>query len=137
MWTVAGTCSGGSMAEPPVDRIRIRDLSLQCIIGINPEERIKKQEVIINLTLYADLAEAGRSDRIGDTVDYKVLKEGIRERVEASEFFLVERLAEQVAEIALRPALVRRVDVCVDKPGALRYARSVAVEITRIKDCAH
>ncbi len=125
------------MAEPPVDRIRIRDLSLQCIIGINPEERIKKQEVIINLTLYADLAEAGRSDRIGDTVDYKVLKEGIRERVEASEFFLVERLAEQVAEIALRPALVRRVDVCVDKPGALRYARSVAVEITRIKDCAH
>ncbi len=121
------------MAEPPLDRIRIRDLSLQCIIGINPEERTKKQEVIINLTLHADLTEAGRTDHIGDTVDYKVLKEGIRKRVEASEFFLVERLADQIAEIALKPPQVRRVDVCVDKPGALRYARSVAVEITRTK----
>ena len=121
------------MAEPPDDRIHIRDLSLQCIIGINPEERVEKQEVLINLTLYAKLSEAARTDRIEDTVDYRALKNDVRKAVEASEFFLLERLAEHVAEIALRPAQVRCVDVCVDKPGALRYARGVAVEITRMK----
>ena len=121
------------MAEPPLDRIRIRDLSLQCIIGINPEERTKKQEVLINLTLHADLSEAAHTDRLEDTVDYRALKEGIRKCVEASEFFLLERLAEHVAEIALGPAQVQCVEVCVDKPDALRYARSVAVEIRRMK----
>lgn len=133
MWTAAGTCSGGIMAEPTDDRIHIRDLSVQCIIGINPEERVKKQEVLINLTLHADLSEAAHTDRLEDTVDYKELKESIRKCVEASEFFLLERLAEHVAEIALRPAQVQCVDVCVDKPGALHYARSVAVEIRRMK----
>ena len=133
MWTAAGTCLGGFMAEPPDDRIHIRDLSVQCIIGINPEERVKKQEILISLTLYADLSEGARTDRLEDTVDYKSLKKDVRDCVEASEFFLLERLAEQVAEIALRPVQVQRVDVCVDKPGALRHARSVAVEITRMK----
>ena len=121
------------MVEPSLDRILIRDLSVHCIVGINPEERVEKQEVVINLTLHADLSEAARTDRIEDTVDYKSVKEEVRKALEASDFFLLERLAEQVAEIALRPALVRRVDLCVDKPGALRYARSVAVEITRVK----
>ncbi len=121
------------MAEPSWDRIHIRDLSVHCIIGINPEERVEKQEVVINLTLHADLAEAARTDRIEDTVDYKGVKNEVREAVERSDFFLLERLAEHVAEIALRPAQVQRVDVSVDKPGALSFTRSVAVEMTRAK----
>ena len=121
------------MVEPSRDRIHIRDLSVHCIIGINAEERVEKQEVVINLTLHADLAEAARTDRIEDTVDYKSVKNEVRKAVEASGFFLLERLAEQVAEIALRPRLVQRVDVSVDKPGALRFTRSVAVEMTRTK----
>ena len=121
------------MVEPSWDRIHIRDLSVQCIIGINPEERVEKQEVVINLTLHADLAEAARTDRIEDTVDYKSVKNEVRKAVEASDFFLLERLAEHVAEIALRPPQVQRVDLSVDKPGALRFARSVAVEMTRAK----
>ncbi len=121
------------MVEPVWDRIHIRDLSVHCIIGINPEERIEKQEVVINMTLHADLSEAARSDHIEDTVDYKSVKEEVRKAIETSDFFLLERLAEQVAEIALRPPRVQRVDLSVDKPGALRYARSVAVEMTRVK----
>ncbi len=121
------------MVEPSWDRIHIRDLSVYCIVGINAEERVEKQEVVINLTLHADLSEAARTDRIEDTVDYKSVKEEVRKAVEASDFFLLERLAEQVAEIALRPPQVQRVDLSVDKPGALRYARSVAVEMTRTK----
>ena len=121
------------MVEPSWDRIHIRDLSVHCIIGINAEERVEKQEVVINLTLHADLGEAARTDRIEDTVDYKSVKEEVRKAVEASDFFLLERLAEHVAEIALRPRSVHRVDVSVDKPGALRFTRSVAVEMTRTK----
>jgi len=119
------------MGDSPLDRIHIRDLGARCIVGINPEERVNKQDVNINLTMHADLSQAGASDAIEDTVDYKSVKKELLAMVEASEYLLIERLAERIAEIALRPALVQRVDVSVDKPGALRFARSVAVDITR------
>ena len=122
------------MPEQSLDRIHIRDLTIRCIVGIYPEERSKKQDVIINMTLYADLRAACASDKIEDTVDYKAIKKNVLESVEESSFSLVERLAEHVAQIALESPLVRRVNVSVDKPGALRFARSVAVEITRTKD---
>lgn len=121
------------MPEIPLDRIHIRDLSTRCIIGINPEERVEAQEVIINLTLHADLREAARSDKIEDTLNYKTLKKEILAAVNGSSYFLLERLAGHIAEIALRSGRATRVDVCIDKPGALRYARSVAVELTREK----
>lgn len=118
-------------ADAPLDRIHIRDLAARCILGIFPEEREKMQEVILNITLYADLREAGRTDRIEDTVDYKAIKQGVLALVEDSQCFLVEHLAELVAGVCLADRRVRRVDVCIDKPGALRFARSVAIEITR------
>ena len=56
------------------DKIKITDLSLRCIIGINDDERIKKQDVVINIVMYCDLSVPGQSDDIDDTVDYKKLK---------------------------------------------------------------
>lgn len=115
----------------PSDRIHIRELHARCIVGIFPHEREVRQDVFLNITLEADLKKACRSDRIEDTVDYKGLKRAILEMVEQSEFYLIERLAEAVAEICLGHPAVERVTVSVDKPGALRFARSVAVEIQR------
>lgn len=114
-----------------LDAILIRDLNLRCIIGIFPEERREKQDVILNVTMYADLRQACRSDRIEDTINYKAVKLRIVEAVEKSQFSLVERLAEEIAGLCLEDPLVRRVTVTVDKPAALRFAKSVAVEITR------
>ena len=114
-----------------LDRLHIRDLSLRCIIGINPDERENKQDVLINITLYADLSEACGTDHIEDTVDYKKIKKSVVAMVEDSAYFLVERLAQRIVEICLNSSRVRRVDVLVEKPGALRFARSVGVEITR------
>lgn len=114
-----------------LDRIHIRDLHLRCIIGIFDEERRDRQDVIINLTLYADLAGAGRTDRIEDTIDYKAAKKRVIALVEQSSCLLVERLAQQIADLCLEDPRVQRVAVTVDKPGALRFARSVAVEIIR------
>jgi len=113
------------------DKIHIRDLHLRCIVGIYQEERREKQDIVINITLYVDLRAAGRSDRMEDTVDYKQIKKRIIALVEGSSCFLLERLAERIAGICLQDPRVRRAVVTVDKPGALRFARSVAVEITR------
>lgn len=117
-----------------MDKIHIRDLLLRCIIGIEPEEREKKQDVVISITIHADLAEAGRSDNFALTVDYKSVKKRVVELVEGSEFHLIESLAESVAAVCLEPELVERVDVLVEKPGALRFARTVGVEISRSKN---
>jgi len=121
------------MTEHPLDRIHIRDLATRCIVGIFPDERTHKQDVVFNITLHADLSRAGATDQIEHTVDYKQIKKRILSAVELSEFFLVEKLAEQVAAICLEHPLVQRVDVILDKPGALRFARSVAIEITRTR----
>jgi D-erythro-7,8-dihydroneopterin triphosphate epimerase len=117
-----------------LDKIFIRNLRLRCIVGIYPDERTHKQDVVINLVLRCDLGTPCKSDRIEDTVDYKALKKQIVALVEGSEFFLIERLADAIAEICLAHPGVTLAQVTVDKPGALRYADSVAVEIARTRE---
>lgn len=114
-----------------MDKIFIRDLALRCIIGIYPEERREKQDIVINVEMHADLRAAGQSDDLNDTVDYKSIKKAILKLVEASSFQLIESLAERISEIALGNEKVKKVIVTIDKPGALRFARASAVEITR------
>ncbi|MBU4459962.1 MAG: dihydroneopterin aldolase, partial [Verrucomicrobia bacterium] len=69
-----------------MDRILIRDLALRCIIGIYPEERRAKQDVIVNLAIESDFRRAARTDSIKDAVDYKALKKGVIDLVETSSF---------------------------------------------------
>ena len=114
-----------------MDRIYIRDLALRCIIGVYPEERREKQDVIINIVLECDHSAAAKSDRIEDAVDYKGIKKEVIELVENSRFNLIETLADRIARQCLANPKVAQVTVTVDKPGALRFARSVAVEVTR------
>lgn len=114
-----------------LDRIHIRDLLLRCIIGIYNEERRDKQDININITLFADLRQAGQTDAIDDTVDYKTIKKRVIALVEQSSFHLVERLAACIADTCLEDEGVKRVEVAVAKPGALRFARTVEVVITR------
>jgi dihydroneopterin aldolase/D-erythro-7,8-dihydroneopterin triphosphate epimerase len=120
-------CEGAFMS----DRIFIRDLSLRCIIGIYPDERREKQDVIINVVMEADLSAAPLSDAIEDTVNYKSIKKEIMQMVEASDYNLIETMASRILDICLKDGKVQRATVTVDKPGALRFARSVAVEMSR------
>ncbi|MBF0414677.1 MAG: dihydroneopterin aldolase [Magnetococcales bacterium] len=114
-----------------MDCITIRDLHLRCIIGIQDWERTTLQDVFLSLTLETDLELAGKSDRIEDTVNYKTLTKRIIQHVENSNHFLVEALAADVARLALEDVRVVRVRVGLEKPGALRFARSVGVAIER------
>jgi len=114
-----------------MDRIVIEDLLLRCIVGVNPEERTNLQDVNLQVTLFADLRPAGRSDNLADTIDYKRLKGDIRALVEGSTYFLIEKLAHEVARLCLNRPGVERAVVRVEKPGALRFARTVAVVVER------
>jgi FolB domain-containing protein len=116
-----------------MDKILIKDLLARCIIGINDEERRDKQDVIINITLTADLKKACKTDRFDDTVDYRFIKKMIFNMVESSQFFLIEALAENITSLCLDVSGVTGVLVSVEKPSALRFARSVGVEIYREK----
>ncbi len=117
-----------------MDRILINDLLVRCIIGVHEEERGEKQDVVINLAITTDLRKAGRSDRIEDALDYSALKKKIVAMADNSRFFLVEALAEAIADICLEDSAVSQVQVRVEKPTALRFARSVGVEITRKRE---
>ncbi len=95
-------------AEPPLDNIYIRDLVVRCIIGIAPHEREHRQDVVINVTLHADLRQAAASDNIDDTVNYKTIKDRIVEMVEGSHCYLIEHLAQRIADLCLAdPASAR------------------------------
>jgi FolB domain-containing protein len=123
------------VGEPDrLDRIHIRGLRMRCVVGFQQWEREKTQEISVSVTLHLDLREAGKSDRVEDSVDYKALKKRLIPLVEGSKFYLIERLAEVIAGQCLKEKRVERVDVIVDKLGALRFADSVAVEITRTRD---
>ncbi|MBF0447540.1 MAG: dihydroneopterin aldolase [Magnetococcales bacterium] len=113
------------------DKIEICDLQLRCIIGIQDWERKTRQDVLINVTLFTDLSVAGKSDRIEDTINYKNLSKQIITLTEGSAFYLVEMLAEEIAGLALADKRVESVCVRVEKPGALRFSRSVGVTIER------
>ena len=112
------------------DLIHVKDLLIRTIIGINDDERRNKQDVLINITLYVDHTTAA-SDSIKDTVNYRTITKEIIKLVENSRFFLVEKMALEIVKICLTDPRVDRAIVTVEKPGAVRFARSVGVTVDR------
>lgn len=118
-----------------VDRIQIKDLSVQGIIGINPDERVNRQEILVNVTMWADTRAAADSDEIADAVNYRTINKALIAHIEQGEPMLVERLVAELAAICLdADERVREVEVTVEKPGALRHARSVGITIRRTRE---
>ena len=117
-----------------MDRIHIFDLEVDGILGIKPDERINKQTIRINVTLWVDTRAAASSDDIDDAVNYRTITKEIIAHVEQGEPFLVERLVAELAEICFEAdSRITEVEVSVEKPGALRHARSVGVAIHRTR----
>jgi len=115
------------------DRIKITDLHLRAIIGINPDERKNLQDVLINVVLYVDSRPAAASDDISDSANYRTITKEIIKLVESSKFYLIEKLASEIATICLESQQVETVSVNVQKPTALRFAKSVGITIERGK----
>ena len=114
-----------------MDHVIIKDLLARGIIGIKDWEREKPQEILINLDLYTDLRKAGGTDNISDCVNYRTVAKKVLAHAESANRFTVEALANDLANICLEDPKVEKVLVRVEKPGAVRFARSVGVEIER------
>ena len=110
--------------------IRIIDLSLRTIIGTNDWERTSKQDVVINVVIEYDAKKAVESDNIKDAVDYKIITKKIIKEVESSQYGLLEKLTGSILKIVMEHPKVRAATVRIDKPFALRFARSVSVELS-------
>lgn len=114
-----------------LDQIFISDLVARGIIGINKDEREKPQEIRINLILYVDTHQAGKSDNLEDSVNYRTITKRVLEHAETAARLTVEALAADLARLCLEDPGVKKVRVRVEKPGAVRFSRSVGVEIER------
>jgi D-erythro-7,8-dihydroneopterin triphosphate epimerase len=126
---------GTTVERDALDCIVIRDLLVRGIVGINPEERKDRQDILVNVTMWADTRRAAASDDIADAVNYRTIAKAMIAHIEISQPYLVERLAADLAGICFeQDARVQAVEVSVEKPGALRFARSAGVVIYRQRE---
>lgn len=117
-----------------MDVIEIDNLRLRCIIGFSPHERKDKQDVVISLRLRTDMQRAGETDNPENAFNYRTVTKAIIGHVEQSSYYLVEKLAAEIARICVQEYHAPWVQVRVHKPGALRFADSVGVVIERTPD---
>ena len=119
------------MTKP--DIIFLRGLEVECIIGFIDWERRVKQTVVIDLELPVDCRNASIRDEVEDTLDYKKVAKRVIAFVEASEFKLVETMANRLALTLLEEFAIEWVRLSINKPGAIRGSRDVGVAIERTR----
>ncbi len=114
------------------DKILVKDLLVRGYIGFQEWERNKKQDILVNLTLFTNIHRPAATDSVKDTLDYKAITKAVIAYVEteSTHHDLVESLATEIARICIQGGAERAI-VRVEKPGALRFAHSVGVEIER------
>jgi dihydroneopterin aldolase len=117
-----------------MDKIFVRALKTEAIIGIFDWERQVKQTVVIDIEISADIRKAALSDSIDDTLNYKRIAKRVLAFVEASKFHLVETLAEHIAMLILEDFGIAWVHVSLSKPGAIRSSRDVGVTLERKRE---
>ncbi|MGZ9165985.1 MAG: dihydroneopterin aldolase [Anaerolineales bacterium] len=117
-----------------MDKVIIKDLLARGIIGVNDWERKRAQDILINLTLFTDTKRAGETDNLEDCVNYSTMSKKIQAHAERAGRLTVEALANDLAKICFEDKGVLKAIVRVEKPGAVRFAGSVGVEIERSRD---
>ena len=117
-----------------MDKIFLKDLLVRGIIGIHDWEREKPQDILINITAFTDTNRAAETDDLTDCVDYSALAKKVQAHTETAARFTVEALANDLAKLCLEQKGIKKVIVRVEKPGAVRFAKSVGVEIERGRD---
>jgi 7,8-dihydroneopterin aldolase/epimerase/oxygenase len=122
------------MNEP--DRIFLRGLSAQCIIGFIDWERRTPQTLLVDLEIPCDCRRAARSDDVEDTIDYKRVAKRVLGWLPTTQYHLVETLAHNLAMLLLSEFPIEWIRVSINKPGAIRDSRDVGVSIERHRAAA-
>src|SRR5579863_1633166 len=121
------------MVDATDDVIFLRALAVECIIGFIDWERRLKQTILIDLELPVNCREAAVHDEVERTLDYKKVAKRVSAFAAASEFKLVETLAQRLALLLLAEFGLEWVRVSINKPGAIRGSKDVGVRITRTR----
>ncbi len=116
-----------------MDKVFIEDLMVRGIIGISEKERSQPQDIIVSAKLFTDISKGSSSDDINDCVNYRTVAKAIISHIQNVSRYTVEALAADIADICLQTQDVQKVKIKVEKPGAVRFSKSVGVEITRVK----
>ncbi len=116
-----------------MDQIHVRDFSFSAVVGIKPEERKKKQSLVLHLTLFVELNLAGNTDQIQDTVDYDQLMSQLKAVGENSHYYLLEKLATCLADVCLEDCRIKTVRLTLEKPQALPPPARVGITIERTR----
>jgi D-erythro-7,8-dihydroneopterin triphosphate epimerase len=109
--------------------INIKNLRLRTLIGFNPEERVKKQDVVLNIEIKYTLDSGVLQDNVNDALNYKVITKKVIKHVEQGQFLLLEKLVSDVLAVCSEHPSVRFARVTIDKPHALRFADSVSLTL--------
>lgn len=117
-----------------MDKVFIKDLMIRGVIGISERERSQAQDIVVSVTMYTDITRGSQTDNIDHCVNYRTVAKSIIAHVEKAARYTVEALAQDIADICLKTENVEKVKVMVEKPRAVRFSRSVGVEITRSKE---
>ena len=117
-----------------MDKVIIKNLLARGIIGVNDWERKRAQNILINITLFTDTRRAAETDNLEDCVNYSTMSKKLLAHAETVNRLTVEALANDLASLCLEENGVQKVLVRVEKPGAVRFAESVGVEIERSRD---
>ena len=113
----------------PNTRIDIRNIRIRTIIGVNAKERRIRQLILVHVSFIYAAGKAVRSDSLKYAVDYRTMTHEIVKKVEASRFYLIERLTQFILGVVIKYPRVKKAKITVEKPGALRHADSVASTI--------
>jgi FolB domain-containing protein len=117
-----------------MDQILIKDLLVRGVIGISDRERAQPQDILINITMYTDISKVAQTDNLEDTVSYRTVAKKVLAYAEKANRYTVEALAADIAGMVLEEPGVKGVRIQVEKPGAVRFSRSVGVEIERFRN---
>lgn len=119
-----------------MDAIAIKGIRCYGYTGYLPEEQVLGQWFEVDVTLWIDLTAAGKSDAIEETVDYRFAIATVQHQVKTCKFALVERLADEVAQVLLQQSKVDQVRVQLTKvaPPIPDFGGQIQIDITRRKD---
>lgn len=115
-----------------MDKIFLRALKTEAIIGIYDWERQVRQTVVVDLEMGVDVRKAALSDSIHDTLNYKKVAKRVLSFIEASQYQLVETLTEEIAMLMLAEFPLDWIRVELSKPGAVRSSREVGIILERV-----
>jgi FolB domain-containing protein len=116
-----------------MDKTFIKDLLVRGVIGITEKEREQRQDILINIILLSDTRRGAELDSIKYCINYRTIAKKVYAYVETAQRHTVEALAADIARLCLAEENVEGVQVKVEKPGAVRFAQSVGVEIERTR----